>query len=749
MNPFKLLINPSSPLHSVSLLFFSSVFFFVLPSFASIVARQTYLVHVTPPDHDEIEAYHKSFLPESTTLQSESESETPKIIYSYSEVFSGFAAKLTEEELEIIKKKDGYINIYPNQNIPLATTHSPDFLGLRTGASSWTESGLWTGSGQGQGVIIGMLDTGILPSHPSFNDQGLSPPPKRWKGTCEFKNGGCNNKIIGARAFGSAMINTSAPPLDDAGHGTHTASTAAGSFVTDANFKGNANGTAAGMAPHAHLAIYKVCTRGRCSNIDVLAGLEAAVKDRVDILSFSLGLSSGSFQYDTVAMATFKAMEKGIFVSCAAGNLGPTIGSVSNVYPWVLTVGAGTMDRSIRSTVKLGNGLELDGESLFQPISHSSVLLPLVYPTKNFSIDPDCESFDGFDIRGKIVVCRSPGSAGRVDIGSNVLGNGGAGLILVNHKPDGYTTFADLHVLPASHISYNAGNAILSYIKSTANARATFVFKGTVIGSSPSQTVASFSSRGPSTTVPGILKPDITGPGMNILAAWAPTLMQPVVQGFYMDSGTSMSTPHLSGIAALIKSAHPTWSPAMIKSAIMTTSDNTDRSGTPIYDEQYQKASFFAMGAGYVKPSRAVDPGLVYDITTEDYMSYLCGSGLGDAGVSAVVNKKISCSLVGSIKEEELNYPAIIVNPQSGPVTVNRTVTNVGKVNEKYKVEIDMPKEVKVVVKPKELRFSAVNEKRSFTVTVISKNKNGVEGNMKWVSKDHVVRSPIAVVAKS
>lgn len=753
MNPSKLFhVNPSCLLSSILFYSYASSLLFLNHSAiaASNIERKNYIIHVQPPDNHDKEVYHRSFLPQYITQETGSESGSevpPQLIYSYSEVFSGFAARLTEEELNAMKKKEGFLHVYPDQYIPLATTHSPDFLGLHTSTGSWPRSGL------GRGVIIGMLDTGILPSHASFTDDGLPPPPKRWKGICEFKTGtGCNNKIIGARAFGSALINISAPPLDDAGHGTHTASTAAGNFVGDVSFKGNANGTAAGMAPHAHLAIYKVCTRGRCSIVDVLAGLDAAVMDRVDVLSFSLGLSSGPFQYDPIAMATFKAMEKGIFVSCAAGNTGPAPGSISNEFPWVLTVAAGTMDRKIRASVKLGNRKEFDGESLFQPANSGSISYPLVYPASNLSEIPDCETFEGFDINGKIVLCMSSGISGRVDIGSSVLGFGGVGLILMNSKAEGYTTFADVHVLPATHVSYNAGSAILSYINSTTNPTAMLVFKGTVMDASPSRTIAFFSSRGPSKATPGILKPDITGPGMNILAAWAPTQMHPIEQGFNIVSGTSMATPHLSGIAALIKSVHPDWSPAAIKSAIMTTSDNTDRTGEPIKDEQYQKASFFAMGTGHVNPSRAVDPGLVYDLKVSDYISYLCGLGIGDDGVSAVLHRSVNCSVIGSIKEAELNYPAIVINPQLGPVKVNRTVTNVGLAKSRYVAVVDMPKGIKVIVQPRILRFSEVNQKMSFSVTVLSRGNRvngGGEGSLKWVSSSHIVKSPIVIVAST
>uniref|UniRef100_A0A0E0R1L7 Subtilisin-like protease n=1 Tax=Oryza rufipogon TaxID=4529 RepID=A0A0E0R1L7_ORYRU len=727
--------------------------------------RKNYIVHLEPRDEAaaaagdaSVEEWHRSFLPQVAKLDSDSDGADggPRIVYSYSDVFTGFAARLTDEEAEAVRATAGCLRLYPEEFLPLATTRSPGFLGLHLGNEAF-----WSHSGFGRGVVIGILDTGILPSHPSFGDDGLQPPPKNWKGTCEFKaiaGGGCNNKIIGARAFGSAAVNSSAPPVDDAGHGTHTASTAAGNFVENANVRGNADGTASGMAPHAHLAIYKVCTRSRCSIMDIIAGLDAAVKDGVDVLSFSIGASSGTqFNYDPIAIAGFKAMERGIVVSCAAGNSGPDPGTVGNGAPWMLTVAAGTMDRAIRTTVRLGNGDEFDGESLFQPGNNSAANpLPLVYPGADGSdTSRDCSVLRGAEVTGKVVLCESRGLNGRIEAGQTVAAYGGAGIIVMNRAAEGYTTFADAHVLPASHVSFDAGTKIAAYANSTDNPTASIAFKGTVIGSSPSPAVTFFSSRGPSKASPGILKPDITGPGMNILAAWAPSeshteFSDGVGLSFFVESGTSMSTPHLSGIAALLKSLHPDWSPAAIKSAIMTTSDAVDRTGVPIKDEQYRHATFYAMGAGYVNPALAFDPGLVYDLHADDYIPYLCGLGIGDDGVKEIAHRPVTCSDVKAITEAELNYPSLVVNLLAQPITVNRTVTNVGKASSVYTAVVDMPKDVSVIVQPPMLRFTELKEKQSFTVTVRwagQPNVAGAEGNLKWVSDEHIVRSPIVIPA--
>ncbi|XP_066358035.1 subtilisin-like protease 3 [Miscanthus floridulus] len=311
--------------------------------------------------------------------------------------------------------------------------------------------------------------------------------------------------------------------------------------------------------------------------MDIIAGLDAAVKGCVDMLSFSIGAYSGmQFNYDPIAIAVFKAMERGIFVSCAAGNAGPDPGTVSNGVSWMLTIAAGTMDCTIRTNVKLGNGEEFHGESLFQLRNNSAANpLPLVYPgADGFDASHDCSVLCGAEMTGKVVLCESRGLSGRIEAGQTMAAYDGVGMIVMNKAVEGYTTFTDAHVLPASHVSYEAGAKIMAYLNSTANGTASIDFKGMIIGSYLSPTVTFFSSRGPSKASPGILKPDIMGPGMNILAVWVPSDSHTEFSNdgadlsFFVESRTSMSMPHLSDIAALLKSLHPDWSPAAIKSAI-------------------------------------------------------------------------------------------------------------------------------------------------------------------------------------
>ncbi|XP_047943111.1 subtilisin-like protease 4 [Salvia hispanica] len=459
---------------------------------------------------EDLESWYRSFLPATTASTSEDEAH---LVYSYRHVFKGFAARLSPNHVKDMEKKKGFISARPQKPMSLHTTHSPSFLGLNQ------NTGFWKHSNYGKGVIVGVLDTGVLPEHPSFSDKGMSPPPARWKGKCQFNHTTCNKKIIGARYF-SAKDQS---PIDDDGHGTHTASTAAGNFVEGANVFGSANGTAAGVAPHAHLSIYKVC----CAEGDILAGLDAAVEDGVDVLSLSLSLDSGGLYEDAIAIGAFSAMEKGIFVSCSAGNGGPGLTSVLNGAPWILTVGASTIDRKVGARAMLGNNQQFDGQSAFQPRNVPKKHFPLVYAgmlnaSDEYALNCFNDSLSQSDIRGKIVVCECEyGILTPVEMGEAVKSGGGAGMIVLNSKAYANTTFSEAHVLPATHLNYANGLKIKAYINSTRNPTAIISFHGTLIGNDHhAPAVAGFSSRGPNYPSPGILKPDILGPGVNILAAW-------------------------------------------------------------------------------------------------------------------------------------------------------------------------------------------------------------------------------------
>ncbi|KAF8031916.1 hypothetical protein BT93_D0971 [Corymbia citriodora subsp. variegata] len=630
----------------------------------------TYIIQIEKPTDkhfatsENLDDLYRSFLPTPAT----SSNQEQRMVHSYRHVLSGFAAKLTTEEAKSIRERDGVLSVRPEKD-----------------------------SNFGKGVIIGVLDSGIFPQHPSLSDEGVPPPPAKWKGKCVFNDTSCNNKLIGARSF---IFEGVYLPTDDVGHGTHTASTAAGAFVKDASALGNAKGTATGMAPLAHLAIYQL-------------------------------LSGESGPYNTTS---------------------------SNEAPWILTVGASTIDRSIKAMARLGNGKEFDGETLYQPHDFRPVPLPLVYPGLNGDNSsalclPDSLK-DRSDLQGKVVVCYVGGDVTRVEKGQEVKDAGGAAMILVNSPMEGATTLADKHVLPAVHVRYDVGREIKSYLNTTSAPNATILFKGTHIGRSAAPAVASFSSRGPNYQSPGILKPDIIGPGVNILAGWPSTVDNSTDKNhlFNVISGTSMSCPHLSGVAALLKSAHPDWSPAAIKSAIMTTATTSNMEGQPILDQSLNPANIFTTGAGHVNPSKAVDPGLIYDSKPQDYIPYLCGLNYTDSEIKLTVKEVVTCSSIGSIPDYQLNYPAISLkfNNSVSKVSVTRTVRNVGPAKSSYKVVIDPITGLDSIgVNPSKLEFTKANETASFRVD-FTRNATATpplaQGAITWVSVKHSVRTPIAVV---
>ncbi|XP_042415008.1 subtilisin-like protease [Zingiber officinale] len=703
-------------------------------SVASPSSMSRYVIQVEDPvqplTKGSLRRWHESFLPPSVKASGVDR----RLLHSYSDVFNGFAAMLTEEELQAMGKKNGFIRAFPDRVLRLMTTHTPDFLGLKVGSK-----GLWNDSKLGRGVIIGVLDSGVTPGHPSYDDEGVPPPPSTWKGSCELETG-CNNKLIGARS----MIASGSPPVDEVGHGTHTSATAAGNFVRNASFFGFAKGTAAGIAPRAHLAIYQVCgSDGSCNSADILAGLDAAIKDGVDILSLSLGGRSKPLDQDLVAIGSFAAARKGILVSCAGGNDGPNYYTVTNAAPWILTVAASSVDRSFRASVKLPSGKVIPGESLDQPSDFPESSLPLYYSIESPSCDMDPPDDSH---RGSVWVCEvERGSLVRV--ATFAKSHGARALISISSKIEGATISIRKMDFPGVVLTIQEGSDLISYLNSVSNPSASIVFDGTVLGVSPAPVVAFFSSRGPSQATPGILKPDISGPGLNIFAAYIHSSDTP--DQYKIISGTSMATPHLSGVAALLKAVHPTWSPAAIRSAIITTAD------ADVSDELLEPALNFAKGAGHVNPNKAVDPGLIYDITDDDYISYICGK-FDEEGARNIVRGVVDCSK--SMTEEELNYPSILLAPKGrAEAKVTRMVTNVGSARSSYTVSVTISETaVSATVTPKTLTFTELNEQKSFTVSAEwgaggppTSGNQFVEGKLTWTSDDdkYVVTSPLVVSA--
>ncbi|KAL5705694.1 hypothetical protein ACHQM5_023961 [Ranunculus cassubicifolius] len=726
------------------------------------VQSENYIVHMDLSAMPKAFADHQSWY--SATLSSLSGDYTPEsttsiLLYTYTSATHGFSASLTPSELNLLQKSRGFV--YAIRDVPLKahTTHTPQYIGLNSGFGAWPESGY------GKDVIIGVIDSGVWPESGSFRDQGMSEVPARWKGKCisdvSFNSSMCNKKLIGARYYSKGIV-AKRPELnitgntvrDMDGHGTHTSSIAAGNYVDGASFFGYGEGTAKGMAPRAHLAIYKVLWENHAYASDVIAGIDQAIADGVDILSISMSWGGFPLYEDPIALASYAAVQKGIFVATSAGNRGPSLFSVDNGAPWLLTVGAGTVDRTFTGTITLGNGVSVIGESLYA--GNSSLHgLPLVY------ID-DCSDSERLNKVGhKIVVCADGDDDNQhTDDVKSAKVAGGIFIALTSHMEDIVQTS-----FPATFVRDEAGQPILDYIKKTSKPTASVVFHKTETGMKPAPIVGEYSSRGPSSSCPGILKPDLIAPGTMVLSSWSPKsgfLFQPGSEErfgpFNILSGTSMACPHAAGVAALLKAKHPDWSPAAIRSAMVTTAIPLDNSGQPIrgFGDMLRVASILDIGAGQINPNKAMNPGLVYDANEEDYMRFLCSTNYTQKQIKMITRSSpLNCSKPSS----DVNYPSFIaffnstMSSSSNPKitqTFRRTVTNVGDAMSTYTAKLADIDEVKVSVVPTKLVFKHKYEKQSFTLTMKGPARMDnyiVNGSLTWVDAKgkFVVRSPLVV----
>ncbi|CAI0447382.1 unnamed protein product [Linum tenue] len=662
------------------------------------------------------------------------------LIYSYHRTFNGFAARLTEAEHQKLSAYEGVVSVFPNKIAKLHTTRSWDFIRYPKNASKSTRR-------QQSNLIIGVLDTGIWPESPSFDDSGYGPPPKKWKGSCQSSsNFTCNNKIIGARYYnaeGDYGPGDIPSPRDSEGHGSHTASTAAGNFVTPANLYGIANGTARGGVPAARIAVYKICWAYGCSYVDIMKAFDDACSDGIDMVSLSVGGSPLEYFRDPIAIGAFHCMKKGILTSNSAGNSGPFPGSVSNNSPWSLTVAANTIDRKLTTNVMLGNGEIYNGSSLntFVP---NKPMYPLIYggdaPNRTAGYDGYCYSgsLDRNLVQGKIVYCEVASQ------GDGPIEAGAAGAIMGNY-PQGDVAFPFL--LPVSLLNETDGSDVLTYSNSTSNATATIRRSTEATDKLPSM-VALFSSRGPNTITPNILKPDIAAPGVDILAAWSPVSpitelpADPRFSYYNIISGTSMACPHATGAAAYVKSFHPTWSPSAIKSSLMTTASPMSSEATPDAELAY--------GAGKLNPVKAVNPGLIYDAEPVDYVKFLCGQGYSTRVLRLITGDRSACSQAINQTVFELNYPSFALSVSGSSSNVSRTykrvVTNVGVANSSYKAIVSATPGLKIHVAPGVLSFNSLGEKKSFTLSIQGAMAGNISSaSLTWDDGEHRVRSPIAV----
>nr|POE84449.1 subtilisin-like protease sbt4.15 [Quercus suber] len=564
------------------------------------------------------------------------------------------------------------------------------------------------------------------------------------------------SKVIGATFYNNdpvrAKLDPNPSPIDNDGHGSHTASTAAGASIAGASFYGLAEGIARGGVPSARIAMYKVCSNGGCSEIDLLAGLDDAIDDGIDVLSISIGGSANSFFEDPISIGAFHAMKRGIFTACSAGNGGPSLYTVLNVGPWIMTVGASSIDRMFRTPVKLGNNLETDGISIntFSP-KEKTYPLTTAGLAANSSLSPTstpwyCSegSLDANKVKGKIVLCNESASQ------TYIKSIGGAGdLISLVEKID--TTFTS--IIPGAFVDSSFAYKILAYVNSTKNPQAV-ILQSKSVRNTAAPFVASFSSRGPSKISRTILKPDIVAPGLDILAAYTKlssatgSLSDDRFGVYNILSGTSMACPHVAGAAAYIKTFHPDWSPSAIKSALMTTA-----SELKIKDDKAE----LAYGAGQIDPIRALDPGLIYDISTFDYARFLCNEGYTGTLLRLFTGEITNCSSLPNIGGHDvLNYPSMyfqFTNPKSSITAIfHRTVTNVGPRKSIYKATVRAPKNLKVTVIPNKLTFSQLNQKKSFKVAIQGppqllpiNQTTSLSASLEWSDGTHRVKSPIFI----
>jgi subtilisin family serine protease len=684
--------------------------------------------------------------------------------YSYTLAVNGFSARLSSEQAAKLAATEGVAAVVPDEIRHPAAVPSTEFLGLEG------EGGVWEAVGgpesAGAGTVVGVIDTGIAPESPSFAGEPLGTTPgaepyldgnevvfAKSDGTAfrservtgqDWDLDDYSTKLVGAKYFSSGAAAAGydfssdfLSPRDGDGHGSHTASTAAGNHDVAASVEGVDFGDISGVAPGAKVAAYKACYVGPdpldstddiCALSDLLGAINAAVSDGVDVINYSIGGGAATTTLATEDRAFFNAAAAGIFVAVSAGNDGPGAATADHASPWYTTVAASTIP-TYEGTVQLPNGFEAAGASVSVPFGEE-VTGPVVYAGDIPAADADpaqaalcyLDAIDPAQAEGKIVVC-DRGENARIEKSQAVEEAGGIGMILVNVTPGSLDN--DFHSVPTVHIADAHRAALLDYVRNTADATATLVGENVTGVETPTPVVAGFSSRGPMLADGSdILKPDITAPGVAILAATHNRAGEDPTFGFL--SGTSMSSPHIAGLAALYLGERPNATPAEIKSAMMTTAYDT------VNDDGSANTDPFAQGAGHVDPTRFFDPGLLYLNGPEDWAAFLQGKGLADFGVQP-------------IDGSDLNLASIAIGSLSTPQTVTRTVTSTQAGT--FTASVDVAG-IDAVVEPSTLTFGAAGETQSYTVTFTRSGaaaEQWTSGSLTWTSGDTTVRSPIVI----
>ncbi|NND46172.1 MAG: S8 family serine peptidase [Woeseiaceae bacterium] len=750
-----------------------------------------------------VEAYAKKLADEQERVLDKAGPGTQKI-YGYQFGLNGFAARMSAAQAHKLDNLPEVLNVWEDEIRPMALRYSPTFLGLFD-----NDVGLRSTQGlDGEGVIIGVIDSGIAPEHPALRDTReadrprvcqsswaettflgqwlcrrfkklpdtpVFEAPENWNGACEtgerFAETDCNNKLIGARWFIDGALESG--PIDDGeirsardvdGHGTHTATIAVGNR-SSASIFGTLIGDLEGIAPKARVAAYKACwlrpgaTRASCNTSDLVNAIDAAVADGVDIISYSVG---SSLQRITAPddLALLAATKAGILSVVAAGNDGPNLGTIGSPAggPWVITAAASSRDgESSVEALQITEPPSLAGkyatkEANFTPPLQDSdpieARLALVdddddsLPDGSSGTTSDaCQALvNGDDVNGNIALIQRTGCLFE-DMVKNAADAGAIAAVVYNiaGEPIVMNGTEGLSDIPALMIGQADANLILAEFDA-GNDVTVVLDKGFLLTTDDTGNVmTSFSARGPA-PVADILKPDVTAPGINILAGFTPDAANAASgENYAFLSGTSMSTPHVAGAAALLLQAHPDWTPSAIKSALMTTARQDVRAAAGLGD-----ASPFDFGAGHIAPNGAVDPGLIFDVSDDEFDAFACGTE-SPAVSSARCDELAAAGL--SFEAAELNQPSIAVSELTSQQTVRRRVTNVSDEADSYAVTISAPPGMNVDVTPPSLSLGP-GESANYDVT-LTHLSGPLDlwrfGSLTWSSATRDVYSPIAV----
>ncbi|MCU1371574.1 MAG: peptidase and in kexin sedolisin [Ilumatobacteraceae bacterium] len=615
-------------------------------------------------------------------------------------VYGGVAMVVPANQAKALLTVPGVVAVQEDALNEKLTDSSPEFVDA---PPVWQALG--GQSTAGAGVLFADLDSGVWPEHPSFDgNPDLPAKPSRPGGgaiDCNFGDNPltaesdpfeCNNKLVGGYGFLDTYNSVQDPETfgdtarDSDGHGTHTTSTAAGGIVEHADPLGVDRGTISGLAPGAAIVEYKVCGLQGCFSSDSADAVGQSILDGADVINFSISGGSDPLS-DPVELAFLDAYDAGVFVASSAGNDGPGASTANHLSPWVTSVAASTQTRAFESTLSLTGDddetLELSGASITAGVDDETpvVLAQDVagYGTELCDEEPPAD--DTFD--GLIVACERGGN-GRIEKGYNLSLGGAEGMILYN--PTLADTETDNHWVPTVHLA--DGAEFLDFVDAHGPVTATFTDGAKTEGKG--DVMASFSSRGPAGQV---IKPDITAPGVQILAGNTPVLDEPALgpegEYFMAIAGTSMSGPHVAGAGILLKAAHPDWTPGQIKSALMTTAITA-----VVKEDEETPADPFDMGAGRIDIARAASPGLTLDEAADDFVD-----------------------LTGTVNAIDLNIPSINATVMPGRETTTRTFTNVGGGTATYRVSASAPDGSTITASPSSFTVAA-GQSRDVAITI-------------------------------